>query len=95
MKMKQHAVAFALVAVMAGTAGAAVGNGTPVVTNAHVGYYVAKKAVEKANLDQESKEALVECTTAAGAIAGALLGTKVGAVAGPVGAAVGAFVGAM
>lgn len=96
--MKKHAMAFGLVAGLAAASGFGASEQSPYDARVNVGWWLAKEAAKKHDMDEDAADltqAVGQAVGAAGgALVGAAIGAKLGSLGGPIGAVVGAGIGA-
>lgn len=99
MKIEKHVFALGLVAGLFGTSAASLGSQFAGANEVQVGYWLAARAAEDMDLDEDEASDLRKIGTAVGSSAGALsgmvAGAKIGSLGGLIGVAVGAGVGAL
>lgn len=98
MKIRKHVLACGLVAGLAGLSGFGASEQLPYDARTNVGWWLAKEAAEKHDLDEDTQD-LVQAVAqgvgaAGGALVGAAVGAKFGSLGGPIGTLVGAGIGA-
>ena len=98
MKIKKHVMAWGLVAGLACVGGVGAHGQSPFDSRVEVGWWLAKKAADAKDMDEDSADltqAVGQAVGAAGgALVGAVIGAKFGSLGGPIGALAGAGIGA-